>query len=164
MDSLSKQEPGGLVIVNEWLGELFGGPGSSLWAALDDRLRLTLAQGWILSDGREPDDDLAEDLAADDSTHPYFEAMLSDLRTHWRQVYSDLEKGSGVWRECNLVGADLELVVLASPDCIGHYPKGGQILAHCFITRLGADAWYIAAMARRLPVPGWPPSDEDTPW
>jgi hypothetical protein len=57
----------------------------------------------------------------------------------------------------------MELVVLTAPDHIGWYPKGAQIPAHTFITRLEADDWLIAALSRRLPVPGWPPIEEVIP-
>jgi hypothetical protein len=161
---ITPAQPGGVSIIAEWIDEVFcQAPRMRLWTALDDRLRLALAQGWILSTQGQPDDDLAEELAADDSTDRSFPAMVDDLRARWRSVYSTLRNGMGLWDHVNLVGADLELVVVTAPECIGDYPEGGEIPAHSFITRLEADDWYIAALARRLPVPGWPPGEEVVP-
>lgn len=104
-------EPGGVEVIGQWLEALYGDePGRSLWTTLDDRLRLAFAQGWVFGRLNESDDDLAEDLAADDSDNLLFEEMLAG-----------------------------------------------------FITRLEADTWLIAALARRLPVPGWPPAEMTVP-
>ena len=112
---------------------------------------------------RRNDDDLAEDLAADDSDNLHFAAMLAYLTEHWRSVYSGLRHGSGSWDRVILVGADMELVALTSPEYIGWHPAGDQFPGHSFITRLEGDDWLIAALARRLPVPGWPPSETVIP-
>ncbi|MGL5824006.1 MAG: hypothetical protein ACRCYU_04095 [Nocardioides sp.] len=157
-------EPGGLKVINEWLDELYTtAPGRRLWAILDDRLRLTLAQGWLLGHGG-PDDDLAEDLADYDAAGQLFDQMFVDLIQHWRSAYAGLRHGRGVMDRAILVGADLELVVLLAPEYIGDYPDGARVPGHSFITRLEADEWLIAALARRLPVPGWPPTEESISW
>jgi hypothetical protein len=150
--------------VCRWVHELYDDkPSRVLWTSLDDRLRLALAQGWVLGMVGAPDDDLAEDLAADDSDNRHFAAMFDAFVDHWRSVYSTLRHGVGVSNQVDLVGADMELVVLTAPEHIGRYPKGAQIPAHAFVTRLEADDWLIAATARRLPVPGWPPTEEAIP-
>jgi hypothetical protein len=153
--------PGGHETVTRWISLVHGvATNADLWTCLDDRLRLTLAQGWLLATIGHPDEDLAEDLAADDSDHELFDAMLSDLVVHWRAVYRALKEGSGLSDRTRLVGAGMELVVLTDPEHVGVIEADTAIPAHCFITRLEADTWLIAALARRLPVPGWPPREE----
>lgn len=153
--------PGGHETVFRWVSLVHSdNVNAEVWSCLDDRLRLALAQGWLLSTVDHPDEDLAEELAADDSDHELFNAMLIDLVTHWRAVYSGLKDGSGLWAQPTLVGAAMELVVLTSPEYVGTITARSAIPAHSFITRLEADTWFIAALARRLPVPGWPPTEE----
>ncbi|WP_432973595.1 hypothetical protein [Dactylosporangium sp. CA-233914] len=49
-----------------------------------------------------------------------------------------------------------------SPAHGGRIEADTALLAHRFVTRLiGGDAWVIAATAARLPVPGWPPTEQD---
>ncbi len=80
---------GGAATVTRWIRDLFGRePGRRLWVVLDDPLGLALAQGWILGESGPRDDDLAEDLAADDSNDRRFGAMLAVLVEHWRSVYT----------------------------------------------------------------------------
>ena len=50
------------------------------------------------------------------------------------------------------VGLDLELIAFARRT----------VPPHTFITRhLGDNVWVIAANARRMPVPGWPPTEQE---
>jgi hypothetical protein len=157
--------PGGLDVVNAWVAELYGpSPGRGLWASLDDPLRLALAQGWVLYTVGHADQARAAALARPDSDHPDFEAMLNALIQQWQSVYEALRQGSGVLHKTMLVDANMEVVVLTSPEYVGTYSAGDQIPAHSFITRLMDDGeWIIAATARRLPVPGWPPTEEVIP-
>ncbi|SBW22924.1 hypothetical protein FDG2_3315 [Candidatus Protofrankia californiensis] len=158
------EEPGGAATVTRWIRDLYGRePGHSLWVVLDDPLRLALAQGWVLGELGLRDDDLAEDLAADDSNNRRFGEMLAALAEHWRSVYSTLRHDAGLLKAVNVAGAGMELVVMTAPEHIGRYPEGATIPAHSFVTRLEADEWVIAALARRLPVPGWPPSEQNVP-
>ena len=77
--------PGGRELVMNWISRLHGDrPDRFLWEALDDRLRLALAQGWVLGTAGVQNDDLAEDLAAEDCDGPGFERMLEWLIEHWR--------------------------------------------------------------------------------
>lgn len=64
-----------------------------------------------------------------------------------------------------MAGAGLELVVLTGPEHVGEVQAAGPVPAHSFITRLaeGGD-WVIASLARRLPVPGWPPAEQEIPY
>jgi len=158
--------PGGVAVVTNWVDELHGSsPGRGLWASLDDSLRLALAQGWVLYEAGEADQVMAEALARRDSVHPDFSAMLDAFIQQWRSVYGALQSGYGVLGRTTLVGVNMELVVLTSPEYVGEVPAGGaQVPAHSFITRLAdRGAWTIAALARRLPVPGWPPTEEVIP-
>jgi hypothetical protein len=157
--------PAGLDVVNDWVAELYGpSPGRGLWTSLDDPLRLALAQGWVLYTIGHPDQAMAEALAQPDSDHPGFEAMLDALVQQWQSIYQALSRGSGVLHRTMVVGVNMELVVLTSPEYIGKYAAGAQIPAHSFITSLtDRGEWIIAALARRLPVPGWPPTEAVIP-
>jgi hypothetical protein len=157
--------PGGLEVVTEWIQELFGPtPGLRLWSALDNPLRLALAQGWVLNTQGQPEQSRAEALAQLNSTDSEFDVMFSALVEHWQGVYSTLQHGSGVLGRINPVGIDLEAVVLTSPEYIGDYRGPAAIPAHSFIARLSDNrVWTIAALARRLPVPGWPPTEQTIP-
>jgi len=155
--------PDGANTVIAWLGLVYGAADAdlTLWRMLDDPLRLSLAQGWVLHQTKNVDEDLAEDLAADDSNNPEFNLMLEALVEHWRRVYVALSGEIGILQQTNIVGVDMELVVLTGPEYIG--PVRGPMPAHCFVVRFEDDEWRIAALARRLPVPGWPPTEQVIP-
>lgn len=157
--------PDGADTVIAWLRLVHGAGDADLavWRMLDDPLRLSLAQGWVLRQTRNVDEDFAEDLAADDSDNPKFNLMLGALVEHWRRVYVALRGEIGVLYQINIVGVDMELVVLTGPEHIGHMQEAVQIPAHCFVVRFEDDEWRIAALARRLPVPGWPPTEQVIP-
>lgn len=156
--------PGGRELIMNWIGRLHGDrPDRFLWEVLDDRLRLALAQGWVLGTVGVRNDDLAEDLAAEDCDGPGFERMLEWLVQHWRSVYVGLRNGFGWYNQPILVGAGMELVIVTGPEYFGPVVAGQKAKGHCFVTRLDADDWLIAALARRLPVPGWPPTEESIP-
>jgi hypothetical protein len=156
--------PGGWDVARDWVAKLHSeNPGPTLWTALDDRLRLTMAQVWVLMTLGHQDDDLAEDLADAESGNVHFQEMLGSLIVRWRTVYGDLKDGMSLLRHTELVGADMELVVLMSDAAAEVYAAGAPTPCHSFITKLESDRWYIAALARRLPVPGWPPSEETIP-
>lgn len=166
MSSQLESLPGGVAVVTAWVDELYGSnPGSGLWASLDDPLRLALAQGWVLHTVGQVDQVMAEALARSDSTHPDFGIMLGALIERWRSVYEALQRGYGVLARTTLAGVNMELVVLTPPEYVGIVPPGGaNIPAHSFITRLAdRHEWTIAALARRLPVPGWPPREKTIP-
>jgi len=110
-----------------------------------------------------PDDDLAEDLADDETNNPQFTTMLEFLVDRWRTVYADLQGEFGVFDRAFIVGVDMELIILAGTEYIGEVPAGTPIPGHCFIIRFENDAWKIAALARRIPIPGWPPSEQVVP-
>lgn len=67
----------------------------------------------------------------------------------------------GVVNQVNTVAPDMEAVVITGPEHVGRFEAGEHILAHTFITRLVGEVWVIAATARRLPQPGWPPTERD---
>jgi len=89
--------------------------------------------------------------------------MLADLTDHWTAVYSDLEGRPCLVGVTDLVDLDMELVVVTSELFVGEYSTGGQIPAHSFITHWVDGEWRIAATARRLPEPGWPPTERIVP-
>jgi hypothetical protein len=156
--------PGGLSVVSRWVADLYHARnGRVLWCVLDDKLRLALSQGWILDALDQVDDVLAASLSVEDSTSRHFDTMLDDLIVSWRSAYEMIREDFGVWCDTTFVGVDMELVVLTSPEHSGYHPAGAAIPAHSFITRLRGHEWKIAALARRLPVPGWPPTEETIP-
>jgi len=157
--------PNGAETVVKWLRLMQGSSsnGPALWGMLDDPLRLALAQGWVLYASDEADDDLAEALADEDSTGPEFDAMIEALIQHWQNVYVALREEIGILRQTDIVGVDMELIVLTGPEYIGEARTNISIPAHCFVVRYEDEEWRIAALARRLPVPGWPPTEEVIP-
>jgi hypothetical protein len=155
-------DPDGIDAITSWVRTLHeGGSPRSLWTALDDGLRLALAQGWVLYALGEPNDDVAEDLADEDTDNAQFPLMLGQFANRWRSVYAILKGQFGVLEQSYLVGVDMELVVLTGPEHIGPIRADVSLPAHCFIIRFENDEWKIAALARRLPVPGWPPAEQD---
>jgi hypothetical protein len=154
---------GGTALVYSWLGALAKpDPGPLFWAALDQPLRLCLVQGWMMNRGFgiSSDRDLvAEQLSHAQSTHTLAGKLLADVAQHMREVYADLGDAPALVDVTDLVGVDMELVVVTSEEFAGDYPAGAQIPVHCFVTRLIDGGWRIAANARRLPVPGWPPTE-----
>lgn len=160
--SPSGMDPSGVDTITCWVRLVReGGSSRSLWTTLDDRLRLALAQGWVLHVLGGPDDDVAEDLADEDTDNPHFPAMIDFFVRRWQSVYAILKGRFGVFERSYLVGVDMELIVLTGPEHIGVVKADMEIPAHCFIIRFENDEWKIAALARRLPVPGWPPTEQD---
>ena len=91
--------------------------------------------------------------------------MLSVYVEHWRGVYADLKcKPCLVVGANELVGIYMEMVIVTSEEYVGEYPDPHPgVPGHTFLTRLIDDEWFIAANSRRLPRPGWPPTEEEIP-
>ncbi|GAA1550757.1 hypothetical protein GCM10009827_084270 [Dactylosporangium maewongense] len=166
------KRPGGLPVVGAWIVAVRAEqPSRPLWALLDDPLRLALAQGWIMHRAEQDSEvarrdrvDLAHALTPVDASHPLFVQMITDLHQFWRSVYAAVLHESGVWNKHNLVAPGMEMVFLTPPQYIGLLEAPQAIPSHCFITRyVESGSWLIAALARRLPVPGWPPSERELP-
>ena len=128
-----------------------------------------MAQSWLLGTGKviadDPDRDAhAAQLSARESTHPLFADFYSWLVAHYQDVYRDIDGKPCLVGTTEAVGVDLELIAFSSEEHVGTYPPGEPLPAHSFITRhrCGED-WVIAANARRMPVPGWPPSEQELP-
>lgn len=153
---------GGTAVVYKWLTDLENPEGTELWDPLDENLRLCFAQGWLMTTGRdEPKtrDQHADALVRGD--HEFFSKMLRDLVNHWRQVYRDLNYEPALIDATDLVGPDMELVMFTSDEFAGGpYSAGDRIPAHSFVTHYIDGGWKISATARRLPVPGWPPTEQ----
>jgi hypothetical protein len=154
-------DPNGVDTIVRWVKAVHElNPRRTLWTTLDDRLRLALAQGWVLHSVGNPDDDTAEDLADEDTDNPQFPIMLEQLARRWQSVYAALQGEIGVADRTTLIGIDMELIVLTGPEHIGPVRAGVAIPAHCFIIRFENEEWKLAALARRLPIPGWPPTEQ----
>ena len=162
---------GGTAMVFEWL-ERLADPEPQvdiIWDSLDDPLRLAFAQEWLLREevvtAGDPDRDLqAEQLAARSSAHPLFNTFYVDLVAWLRHVYADIDGKPALVGHTETVGVGLELIVFTNDEVAANYDGQGPLPAHAFITRhQGQGDWLIAANARRLPVPGWPPSEQSIP-
>jgi hypothetical protein len=157
--------------VFEWLTRIAEAnpPVELVWGSLDDPLRLAMVQSWLLGKGEVTADDPqrdahAEQLSAHQSTHPLFEKFYSWLVAHYQDVYSAIDGKPCLVGTTETVGVDLELIVFSCEEYVGSYGPRDQIPAHSFITRLIDEGeWVIAANARRLPVPGWPPTEQTLP-
>jgi predicted nucleic acid-binding protein len=162
---------GGTALVFEWLTRIAEAnpPVELIWGSLDDPLRLCMAQSWLLTTGEVTADDpqrdaQAEQLSARKSTHPLFERFYSSLVAHYQYVYSAIDGKPCIVGTTETVGVDLELIAFGSEEYVGSYGPGESFPAHSFITRhVGEGEWVIAANARRLPVPGWPPTEQVLP-
>jgi hypothetical protein len=158
---------GGTAAVVAWLQELaIEDPGIGLWKVLVDDLRLALAQGWMLSTGEADNPErnvAAHQLAQEEGVDKDFPEMFDFLIDHWRGVYSEIDGRPCLVSESDLVGVDMELVVVTSEKYAGQYAAGAAIPVHYFITQFVGGQWQIAANARRLPTPGWPPSERSVP-
>jgi len=165
------QPPGGSGTVFAWLDTLCGeSPYDRMWQWLDDNLRLVYAQQWLLGPGAAFIGTAGREAAALERAVPLpsvldFEDMLGAYVEHWRGVYADLKcKPCLVVGINELVGVDMEMVVVTSEEYVGEYPDPlPGVPAHTFLTRLIDDEWFIAANSRRLPRPGWPPTEEKIP-
>lgn len=162
---------GGTALVFEWLTRIAepNPPVELIWQSLDDPLRLANAQTWLLATGAVADDDAHRDaqaaqLSARDSTHPLFGQFYRSLVAHYQDVYRDIGGQPCLVGTTETVGIDLELIVFSSEDHVGTYAPGESFPTHSFITRhTGGEDWVIAANARRMPLPGWPPSEQALP-
>lgn len=162
---------GGTGLVFDWLTRIAepDPPVEVIWGGLDAPLRLARAQSWLLETGHATGDDPQRDteagqLSALDSTHPLFEEFYRWLVAHYQHVYGAIDGKPCLVGATETVGVDLELVMFASEEHVGPYEAGVPLPAHTFITRhIGDGTWVIAANARRMPVPGWPPTEEVLP-
>jgi hypothetical protein len=158
---------GGAALALEWATRVLDddAPLSLLWESLDYPLRLSYAQNWVmghpeLAEGGDRDQ-VAHDLAAIPSPHLAFSELFQALRAHWRNSYGPLGGEPCLVGMSDVVGMDMELTAFTSNEYVGEAPD--EFPVHCFITRLVDGEWRIAALSRRLPVPGWPPTEEIVP-
>ncbi|MDT0261446.1 PIN domain-containing protein [Jatrophihabitans lederbergiae] len=114
---------GGTGMVFEWLERIAepDPPVEIVWDSVDDPLRLSLAQGWLLGTEvvtlEDPDrDGHAEALSARGSTHPLFDTFYADLVAHFQQVYSDIDGNPALVGHTETVGVGLELIVFTTDD------------------------------------------------
>jgi predicted nucleic acid-binding protein len=161
---------GGTALVFEWLTRIAEPepPVELIWGSLDHPLRLAMAQSWLLGTGEVADeaqrDDQAAQLSARESAHPLFDQFYRWLVVHYQNVYRDIGGKPCLVGTSETVGVDLELIAFSSEEWVGTYAPGEPFAAHSFITRhVGGDDWVIAANARRMPVPGWPPTEQVLP-
>jgi predicted nucleic acid-binding protein len=162
---------GGTALVFEWLTRIAepNPPVELIWGSLDKSLRLANAQSWLLAIGEVTADDAERDahakqLAARESTHPLFGEFFTALVAHYKEVYSAVDGKPCLVGTTETIGVDLELVMFTSEEHVGPYEAGEAFSAHSFITRhVGNGEWVIAANARRIPVPGWPPTEQVLP-
>lgn len=153
---------GGTAVVYRWLTSLRDPDETELWSALDHNLRLCFAQGWLMTTGRDDPkkrNKRAASLARGD--HKLFAKMVRDMVEHWRHAYRDMNFEPALIGATDLVGPDMELVMFTRDEFAGPYSAGARIPAHSFITHYVEGAWKIAATSRRLPVPGWPPTEQE---
>jgi hypothetical protein len=128
-----------------------------------------MAQSWLLGTGQVTADDphrdaQAEQLSARKGTHPLFERFYSWLVEHYQYVYRAIDGKPCIVGTTETVDVDLELIAFSSEEHVGSYGPGEPFPTHSFITRhVGEGEWIIAANARRLPVPGWPPTERVLP-
>jgi hypothetical protein len=162
---------GGSALVLEWLTRIVEAapPAQLIWKSLDDPLRLAMVQSWLLASGAEPidessRDEIAAQLAARDRSHPAFDDFYAALVAHYQKVYGHINGRPCLAGLTEAIGVDMELVAVSSEEFVGSHDGEVGVPAHSFITRhLGDDRWVIAANARRLPVPGWPPTEQVLP-
>lgn len=146
----------------KWLVGLKNPDGAELWDALDENLRLCLAQGWLMTTGRDDVEERDNSAAAlIRGQHKLFAEMIQDLAIHWRRVYRDLNYEPALVGATDLVGLDMELVMFTRNEFAGPFSAGARIPAHSFVTHFVDGVWKIAATARRMPVPGWPPTEQE---
>jgi hypothetical protein len=158
----SESRPGGLSVAIGWIeGIHSGAPVERLWEPLDDNLRLCVAQAYVLNSDGMPDAERAAAIAERKSMHPEFQNMMEQTVANWREVYSTLANGVAYLANPEPVGPDLEYLALLEPLYAGAIDQPTP--AHSFIVRRVDGEWLIAATARRLPVPGWPPSEQVIP-
>lgn len=153
--------PGGTHVVIRWLRDLYEDPDNrSVWEAFDQNMRLCQAQSWMCEQGygNIPHRDvMANALALGE--HEHFEEMIADLGTYLWPIYAWLKGEPALLDKSDMVAVDLELVVVTSSSPTGRYEAGEEMFIHSFIMRLVDGAWKIAARARMMPVPGWPPEN-----
>lgn len=163
---------GGTGLVLEWLTGLVepDPPVALIWGSLDDPLRLAFTQGWLMGvehpivNDIAARDELAQALSARDGTHELFDDMFAALFVHLQNVYRDVDGKPCLVGMSETVGPDLELIAFSSEEFVGTHDGDKGVPVHSFITRhLGGDEWVIAANARRLPIPGWPPTEQTLP-
>ncbi|GAA3044438.1 hypothetical protein [Actinokineospora globicatena] len=164
MQSSGNPIPYSANVVSEWLDGLFDGtPVRQLWPLFSPSLRTIYAQQWLYLQGRDRNDGVVKALSLEDANGTLAQQMFSDYSAHWKSVYSDLSSGHAFWDKADLVGPDMEIVVAFARIHQGFYSAGKSLPAHSFIVIFDEGIWRIAALARRIPVPGWPPTEQIIP-
>ena len=161
--------PGGPAVAAERWAHLVLDDGdlAAAWPLTDRPLRLALAQAWILNGYtgplRDGKDALAEALA-DGTSHPLW-WQLAGWRIHqWRTTtLASLLPGFCLVTVPEMPAPDVALVRLAPAAGIDAMESGRPFEVQTLTMRLVDQAWLVAGVGRSLPVPGWPPSEQDVP-
>jgi len=135
------------------------------WPALDEDLRLALAQQWVLDNSAELDrdgynrDEVAAAIAADEPEHPLWRHFE---RVHLRgfdQVLPPAETW-GIGANTRLIAPDIEVLFLHDisdmPDT--QWQPGEERHVYPILMRWDGEAWRVRNFGTEIePVPGWPP-------
>ncbi|MFI5937343.1 hypothetical protein [Actinoplanes sp. NPDC051494] len=141
-----------------WIRVLHLGTGNdALWAALTGEFRLTVAQHYLISIGRENDDEHAARLSAPASEENGFRYMVDRQCQAWRDEHLPLVH-TGAVVAARPVGAYLEMVTVAGQS----KAEFRFLVRHSAAGHSGSET-SVAAVGHKLPVPGWPPTQWPIP-
>jgi hypothetical protein len=153
----------GVEAVNDWIDAvLVSGDLPRAWSLMAQDFRLAVTQGLIMgvAPERTGDNEFATALADAGPASAAFGPFAESLSAHWSTVYAGLADGFGYLDQSDPLAPGLELVVVVPGTEEREISAGEPVLVHSFIVEFDSERWLVAANARRLPVPGWPPSEK----
>jgi hypothetical protein len=145
---------------------------AAAWALTDPKLRLVLAQHWIMSRQdnaqvtAEDPDALAEDLARSPSPHPLWDRFASERLRRWRQHWGAFNTQAwGISEERQQVAPGVEVLTFMEKHRLLAWAKpGSPPVMRRFAMRSTPDGWMVAGLdGSALFEPGWPPTPVPLP-
>lgn len=157
----------------EWVeAAMDRGDMTAAWELTDPKLRLVLAQHWIMSRqgdpavDREDRDALARGLAASPSQHPLWDRFASERLRRWRQFWAGF--GTQRWDVSDdtedLMPGVKVVTFMERHRLLGWARPGPPPATRRFAVRSTPKGWLVAGLdGSALFEPGWPPTQVALP-
>lgn len=139
----------------------------SAWAITTDDLRLALAQSWLITTDRA---DLGADARAraiaDGDPGALWDEFEQWRLTRWLTLtWTDVvEDGFSTYSEPEFAAPEICFVRFVPGQISAQVDSDSEPMwMITFTLRYDAEGWRVAGIGRRLPVPGWPPTEVEVP-
>ncbi len=122
-------------------------------------------ESWLMITGfgEESNRDARADGIAEGPGSPDWAEFAAWRLTGWRERVFGLlvDQSWGLVSVPEYVGPDIEFVRIAPGGEARELVAGEPVVVQTLTLRLVDGAWFIAGVGRTLPVPGWPPREQE---